>query len=182
MAAAVLGPAPRCPTSSRSPRCPSPSPALDEAVRAGLLGEVLTGTAHHVVFPHELVRAAVYADLSPARRHALHRAAAALLGGPAGVDHRIAAAVGPDPDLAAELTALGRDEVGARRWTQAADRLMAAADLSGTTRRTGPPASSSPSARCSPVASSPARCAPNPTCAPARPHPGSTTSSAGSRR
>ena len=39
----------------------------------------------------------------------------------------IAAAVGPDPDLAAELTALGRDEVGARRWTQAADRLMAAA-------------------------------------------------------
>ncbi len=109
-----------------------PLPALDEAVRAGLLGEVLTGTAHHVVFPHELVRAAVYADLPPARRHALHRAAAALLGGAAGVDHRIAAAVGPDPDLAAELTALGRDEVGARRWTQAADRLMAAADLSGT--------------------------------------------------
>ena len=58
-----------------------PLPALDEAVRAGLLGEVLTGTAHHVVFPHELVRAAVYADLPPARRHALHRAAAALLGG-----------------------------------------------------------------------------------------------------
>ena len=48
------------------------------------------------------------------------------------MDHRVAAAVGPDPELAAELTALGRAEVGARRWRQAADRLMAAADLSGT--------------------------------------------------
>ncbi len=56
----------RCPTPSRSPRRPTRSPALDEAVRAGLLDEVLTGTAHHVAFPHELVRAAVYADLPPA--------------------------------------------------------------------------------------------------------------------
>src|SRR6185312_1421702 len=84
--------------------------------------------------PHELVRAAVYADLAPARRHDLHRTAAGLLGGSAGVDHRIAAAVGPDPALAAELTALGRAEADARRWSQAADRLSAAADLSA-----GPP-------------------------------------------
>ena len=132
VAAAVLG--------RRSPlsdvvalaRVPDPLPALDEAVRAGLLDEVLTGTAHHVTFPHELVRAAVYADLAPARRHDLHRTAAELLGGSAGVDHRIAAAVGPDPALAAELTALGRAEADARRWSQAADRLSAAADLSGT--------------------------------------------------
>ena len=111
---------------------PDPLAALDESVRAGLLEEVPTGTGHTVVFPHELVRAAVYADLPPARRHALHEAAARLIGGTAGMGHRIAAAVGPDPDLAAELTALGRDELGARLWRQAADRMMAAAELSGT--------------------------------------------------
>lgn len=114
-----------------------PLAALDEAVRAGLLDEVLTGAAHHVAFPHELVRAAVYADLAPGRRHALHRAAAGLLGGDAAMDHRVAAAVGPDPALAAELTSLGRAEVGARRWRHAADRLTAAADLSGTPEERG---------------------------------------------
>ena len=114
-----------------------PLAALDEAVRAGLLDEVLTGAAHHVAFPHELVRAAVYADLPPGRRHALHRAAAGLLGGDAAMDHRVAAAVGPDPVLAAELTSLGRAEVGARRWRHAADRLTAAADLSGTPEERG---------------------------------------------
>jgi DNA-binding CsgD family transcriptional regulator len=132
VAAAVLGR--RCALSDvvALAAAPDPLPALDEAVRARLLDEVLTGTTHHVAFPHELVRAAVYADLAPARRHALHRAAAALLGGAAGMDHRVAAAVGPDPALAAELAALGRAEAAARRWPQAADRLMAAADLSGT--------------------------------------------------
>ena len=132
VAAAVLGTRSALSDVVALVRTPDPLAALDESVRAGLLDEVLTGTAHHVAFPHELVRAAVYADLSPARRHALHRAAAALLGGTAGMHHRVAAAVGPDPVLAAELTALGRAEVRSRRWRQAADRLIAAADLSDT--------------------------------------------------
>ena len=131
VAAAVLGTRSALSDVVALARTPDPLTALDESVRAGLLDEVLTGTAHHVAFAHELVRAAVYADLPPARRHGLHRAAAALLGGTAGMDHRVAAAIGPDPALAAELTALGRAEVRSRRWRQAADRLTAAADLSG---------------------------------------------------
>ena len=82
---------------------PDPLGGLDEAVKAGLLTEALSDTGHDVVFAHELVRAAVYADLSPARRHALHRAAAAKLDGDVALQHRIAAAVGPDTELATEL-------------------------------------------------------------------------------
>ena len=132
VAAAVLGPRSTLSDAVALAAGPDPLAALDESIRAGLLEEVLTGTGHHLAFPHELVRAAVYTDLPPARRHALHAAAAGLLGGSSGLDHRVAAAVGPDSALATELTASGRDEFGHRRWRQAADRLLAAADLSGT--------------------------------------------------
>ena len=109
---------------------PDPLGGLDEAVKAGLLSEVLSDTGHDVVFAHELVRAAVYADLSPARRHALHRAAAAKLDGDIALQHRIAAAVGPDTELATELATRGRADLEGQRWRQAADRLVAAAELS----------------------------------------------------
>ena len=130
LAAAVLGT--RCALADAVGLAAVPDPlgGLDEAVEAGLLTEVLSETGHDVAFAHELVRAAVYADLSPARRHALHRAASARLDGDAALQHRIAAAVGPDPELAAELAARGRADLDARRWRQAADRLMAAAELS----------------------------------------------------
>ena len=109
---------------------PDPLVGLDEAVKAGLLTEVLSDTGHDVAFTHELVRAAVYADLSPARRHALHRAAAAKLDGDVALQHRIAAAVGPDTELATELATRGRADLDGQRWRQAADRLVAAAELS----------------------------------------------------
>ena len=131
LAAAVLGRRSALADAVALAAVPDPLGALDESVRAGLLEEVPTRTGHHVAFPHELVRAAVYADLSPARRHALHGAAARRLGGVAGIGHRVAAAVGPDPELAAELTAWGRADLDARLWPQAADRLLAAAELSG---------------------------------------------------
>jgi DNA-binding CsgD family transcriptional regulator len=132
LAAAVLGS--RCTLSDAVALAAVPDPlvALDEAVGAGLLTEVLTGTGHDVAFSHELVRAAVYADLSPAKRHGLHLAAAELLGGTTAIGHRVAAAVGPDPGLATELTELGHDDLEARRWWSAADHLTAAAELSGT--------------------------------------------------
>lgn len=130
LAAAVLGTRGALADAVALAAVPDPLGGLDEAVRAGLLTEVLSDTGHDVVFAHELVRAAVYADLSPARRHALHRGAAAKLDGDVALQHRIAAAVGPDPALATELAARGRADLEGQRWRQAADRLVAAAELS----------------------------------------------------
>jgi ATP/maltotriose-dependent transcriptional regulator MalT len=109
-----------------------PVNALDEAVRAGLLVEGLPGHRRDVAFSHPLYRGAVYADLAPARRHALHLRAAAVLGGTAALTHRVAAAVGPDAALASELVTLAAGELQARSWRPATDHLLAAADLSTT--------------------------------------------------
>ena len=109
-----------------------PVGALDEAVRAGLLTEVVTAGRRDVAFSHQLIRAAVYGDIPPGRRHALHRAAAELVGGAGAVEHRVVAAVGADAALAAELAALAADERAAGRWRSAADHLLSAADLSTT--------------------------------------------------
>ena len=134
LAAAVLGSG--CPVahavalSSMSDPAPDPVAALDEAVRAGLLTEVVAAGRRDVAFPHQLLRAAVYGDIPPGRRHALHRAAAGLVGGAGAVEHRVAAAVGADAALAAELETLAGDERAAGRWRSAADHLLSAADLS----------------------------------------------------
>ncbi|MER7569081.1 AAA family ATPase [Streptomyces sp. NPDC097941] len=56
--------------------CGQPSatliPALEEAVRAGLLAD----DGDHLVFRHDLLRQAVYVDIPPSARKALHREAA----------------------------------------------------------------------------------------------------------
>jgi hypothetical protein len=66
-------------------------------------------------FVHPLYRLAVYDDLSPTRRHALHRAAAENLGRAAGWPHRVAAADTADDALADELDRGAADEIGKRR-------------------------------------------------------------------
>lgn len=53
--------------------------ALDEAVGAGLLQS--TPGDGHVAFVHPLVQAAVYHDLAPSRRAALHQRAASIVDG-----------------------------------------------------------------------------------------------------
>ena len=108
LAAAVLGS--RCALSDavRVAEVADPVAALDEAVRAGLLIDGPPGHPRDVAFPHVLVRAAIYADLSPARRHALHRRAGEVLGGVPSLHHRVAAAIGPDAELAGELDTLAR--------------------------------------------------------------------------
>ena len=80
--------------------------ALGEAVAARLLAENHDEGVRQVQFPHPLVRAAIYADLSPARRAALHLSAARLTAGTVALSHRVAAAAGPDAALAAELAEL----------------------------------------------------------------------------
>jgi DNA-binding CsgD family transcriptional regulator len=109
---------------------PAPADALGEAVAARLLAESHGEGARQVRFPHPLVRAAIYADLSPARRAALHLAAARLTAGTVALSHRVAAAAGPDAVLAAELAELAGAESAGGLHTSAAGHLMSAADLS----------------------------------------------------
>jgi hypothetical protein len=104
--------------------------ALDEAVGLGLLEERPGGPPVRIGFVHPLVRAAVRGDLPPARRRALHAAAARLLSGRAALDHRVAAAAGPDAALADALEELVSAPGAAVAGTEAADLLHAAADLS----------------------------------------------------
>ena len=137
LAAAVLGS--RCALSDavRVAEVADPVAALDEAVRAGLLINGPPGHPRDVAFPHVLVRAAIYADLSPARRHALHRRAGEVLGGVPSLHHRVAAAIGPDAELAGELDTLAEQELSQLNWSAAADHLLAAADLTATAEQKG---------------------------------------------
>jgi DNA-binding CsgD family transcriptional regulator len=80
-----------------------PAAALDKAVRAGLLIEQDTPSGRAVSFPHLLIRQAVYHDLGAGRRRRMHLRAAAILGGQEALAHRVAAADGPDAELAADL-------------------------------------------------------------------------------
>ena len=111
--------------------------ALDQAVRSGLLVEGLPNHPRDLAFPHPLVRAAIYGDLAPERRHGLHTRAADVLAGSAALSHRVAAAIGPDPDLADKLEFLGRRELDQQSWRVAAEHLLAAADLSSRATERG---------------------------------------------
>jgi DNA-binding NarL/FixJ family response regulator len=80
-------------------------------------------------FVHPLYRLAVYDDLSPTRRQALHRAAADNLGRVAGWPHRVAAADTVDDALADELDSGAADETGRGALGLAAKYLIWAAPL-----------------------------------------------------
>ena len=96
-----------------------PLPALGEALNAGILIEELDGAPAGIGFSHLLMQRAVYEDLSPVRRRRLHARAAGLVDRDRVLGHRVAAAAGPDEELAGELEAAGRD---ARRHGRAARR------------------------------------------------------------
>jgi DNA-binding CsgD family transcriptional regulator len=105
---------------------------VDAAIATGLVTE---GGASELTFVHPLYRAAIYGDLSPTRRRALHARAADLVAGRARLVHRVAASLGPDDQLAAELEAAGRaaaaaGDAAASAWAmeQAAALSVAAAD------------------------------------------------------
>ena len=107
-----------------------PAAALDEGVRVGLLTERGDRPVGGIGFVHPLLRAAVYGDQPPTRRRALHRAAAGLVRGRAAITHRIAAASGPDPELAADLERLAEDVATESSPLDVADLWHAAADVS----------------------------------------------------
>ena len=77
---------------------------VEEACAAGLLDASACATPGSLAFAHPLVRAAVYGQLTPARRLRLHREAARLVDDErAALHHRAAATQPPDDTLAAEL-------------------------------------------------------------------------------
>jgi DNA-binding CsgD family transcriptional regulator/tetratricopeptide (TPR) repeat protein len=97
-----------------------PTAALNEAERAGLLFERGTPSDRRVSFGHPLIRQAVYHDLGAERRRQLHLRATAIVGGREALAHRVAAAEGPDLELAGDLC-------GAATVAADADNLLLAA-------------------------------------------------------
>ena len=77
-----------------------PLPALEEAVAVRILAEEPGPGGKGIGFTHLLVQRAVYDDLGPGRRRRLHQRAAALVDRDRALGHRVAAAVGPDNELA----------------------------------------------------------------------------------
>ena len=128
-AAAVLGERCSAPTAARLAGLDDPAGALEEAVAAHLfVGDDLPA-GRSLRFGHPSTRAAVYDDLDPQRRIALHTRAAAITAGVTALEHRVSASPGEDADLSRELADLAAAEVAADDWTAAAGHLETAARL-----------------------------------------------------
>ena len=83
-----------------------------------------------IAFPHPLVQAAAYHALGPAQRAGLHERAATLVADEASaLRHRVAAARGVDPQLAADLIIFGIQVARRGAWDAAADALLSASRL-----------------------------------------------------
>ena len=116
-----------------------PLAALGEALNAGILIEEPGVAAAGIGFGNLLVQRAVYEDLSPVRRRRLHARAAGLVDPDRDrvLRHRVAAAAGPDEELADELEAAGRDARRHGRAARAAAWLAQAAALSSQPETAG---------------------------------------------
>ena len=79
---------------------------------------------------HPLVRDAIYAGITMARRRMLHARAASLVSESASWEHRVAALDQPDEGLAAELERLAAEEAAGGRLALAATHLRWASDIS----------------------------------------------------
>lgn len=111
-----------------------PAAALENLLSTGFVSWDPGDPATPVEFVHPLYRSAVYEDLSPTRRQALHRAAAAVLDPAAALPHRVAAADGTDDVLAEELWLAAERETRVGSEALAAHYLLMAAPLSSRPR------------------------------------------------
>ena len=103
---------------------------LEGAMSAHLLEERGSPADRLIAFPHPLVQAAAYHALGPAHRAELHERAASLVNDEASaLRHRVAAARGPDPQLAADLIIFGIHVARRGSWDAAADALLSASRL-----------------------------------------------------
>jgi DNA-binding CsgD family transcriptional regulator len=108
----------------------SPSGAIEPAVASGLVDWWPEEPSCPVAIRHPLVRDAVYAGITAARRRMLHAQAAAMVSESASWEHRVAALDHPDEALAAELEHLAGEEVARGRTALAATHLQWASDIS----------------------------------------------------
>ena len=103
---------------------------LEQAMSAHLLLERGAPADRLIAFPHPLVQAAAYHALGPARRAELHeRLRSSLPTRPSALRHRVAAARGVDPQLAADLIIFGIEVSRRGAWDAAADALLSASRL-----------------------------------------------------
>jgi tetratricopeptide (TPR) repeat protein len=109
---------------------------IAEAVEAGLLAEVPGTEGQELTFPRVATREAIYLDLGSPVRRDLHSRCAQLVGGPAALQHRIAATDGADEQLAADLQRAGHERMTAHDIPRAAFYLRQALDRTapGATR------------------------------------------------
>ena len=128
VAAAILGAEARLTDAATLAGLADPLPALQEASAQRLL-ELDRAGGRRCVFPHALIRAAVYRDIGVSRRAELHRAAARLTTGSAALAHRAAGCRGTDPGLAADLHAQAIEELGAGRQAEAVEHLLASVQI-----------------------------------------------------
>ena len=110
----------------------SPSAAIEPAVASGLVDWWPEEPSCPVVIRHLLVRDAIYAGITAARRRVLHARAAAMVSESASWEHRVAALDRPDEGLAAELEHLAVEEAARGRLALAATHLQWASDISPT--------------------------------------------------
>ena len=103
-AASVLGLTCRLAQAGRLAELAETLAPLERAITARLLEERGAPADRAIAFPHPLVQAATYHTLGPAHRAELHERAAGLVTDEASaLRHRVAAARGVDPQLAADL-------------------------------------------------------------------------------
>ena len=108
----------------------SASAAIEPAVASGLVDWWPGEPACPVAIRHPLVRDAIYAGITMARRRMLHARAASLVSESASWEHRVAALDQPDEGLAAELERLAAEEAAGGRLALAATHLRWASDIS----------------------------------------------------
>ena len=102
---------------------------IAEAIDAGLLAEVPGTGGRELAFAQGLTREVIYQDLGRRVRTELHQRCA-LLGGPSALQHRIAAADGPDERLACDLQRAAQERLAAQDIPRAAAYLRQALDCS----------------------------------------------------
>jgi DNA-binding CsgD family transcriptional regulator len=129
-AAAVLGPRCPLPLAAALGAVTDPVAAVDEAVRCALVVAAMGQLPWTLSFPHPLVRSALLDALGPARRTALHTAAAGLAEDDGvALRHRVAAAAARDADLSGDLARFAEREALRQAWRSAVAHLVDAARL-----------------------------------------------------
>jgi DNA-binding CsgD family transcriptional regulator len=129
-AAAVLGPRSPLPLVASLGEVSDPVGAVDEAAGCELLVPAMGQLPWTLSFPHPLVRSALLDALGPARRTALHAAAAGRIDDESvALRHRVAAAPARDAALSNDLAEFAEREALRQAWTSAAAHLMEAARL-----------------------------------------------------